>query len=42
MDVPKDRFLVAGTALRLIRSGDADPQSFGVPVPDGLLAGSGS
>ncbi|MDL4819724.1 transglutaminase-like domain-containing protein [Actinomadura opuntiae] len=39
MDVPRDRFLVAGAALDLIRSGDAAPASFGVPVPDRLLAG---
>ncbi|MBO2463922.1 transglutaminase-like domain-containing protein [Actinomadura violacea] len=39
MDVPRDRFLVAGAALQLIRSGDADPQSFGIPLPDRLLAG---
>lgn len=39
MDVPRDRFLVAGAALRRIRTGDAGPASFGVPVPGRLLAG---
>lgn len=39
MDVPRDRFLVAGAALRLTASGAADPRSFGIPLPDRLLAG---
>ncbi|GAA2142747.1 transglutaminase-like domain-containing protein [Actinomadura napierensis] len=39
MDVPRDRFLVAGAALEFVRSGEADPASFGVPVPGRLLAG---
>jgi hypothetical protein len=40
MDVPRDRFLVAGAALREIREGRADPRLFGIPLPDGrLLAG---
>jgi Transglutaminase-like superfamily len=30
MDVPRDRFLVAGDAWRLCRSGDADPAKFGL------------
>ena len=30
LDVPRDRFLVAGGAWRLCRSGDADPLTFGV------------
>ncbi|GAA1893948.1 transglutaminase-like domain-containing protein [Actinomadura bangladeshensis] len=39
MDVPRDRFLVAGAALRLVGSGAADPRSFGIPLPDRLFAG---
>lgn len=40
MDVPRDRFLVAGRALQLVQSGQADPKTFGIPLPDGrLLAG---
>jgi hypothetical protein len=34
MDVPRDRFVVAGAAWRAIRSGAADPQTFGVHLPD--------
>jgi Transglutaminase-like superfamily len=30
MDVPRDRFLVAGDAWRLCRNGDADPARFGL------------
>jgi hypothetical protein len=30
MDVPRDRFLVAGDAWRLCRAGDADPARFGL------------
>lgn len=36
MDVPRDRFLVAGDAWRLCRDGKADPQSFGVLEMAGL------
>jgi hypothetical protein len=31
-DVPRDRFLVAGDAWRLCRSGDADPAKFGLSL----------
>lgn len=31
MDVPRDRFLVSGTAWRLARTGEADPDTFGMP-----------
>ena len=30
MDVPRDKFLVAGDAWRLCRAGDADPARFGL------------
>lgn len=36
LDVPRDRFLVAGDAWRLCRGGDADPRSFGVLDMAGL------
>ena len=40
MDVPRDRFLVAGRAWRDIRAGDADPAAFGHHRPeDGPLNG---
>jgi Transglutaminase-like superfamily len=32
MDVPRDRFLVAGDAWRLCRNGDADPAKFGLSI----------
>ena len=32
MDVPRDRFLVAGDAWRLCRAGDADPARFGLSL----------
>lgn len=38
LDVPRDRFLVAGAAWCTIREGGADPLTFGV-LPDGPLAG---
>ncbi|MFC4032900.1 transglutaminase-like domain-containing protein [Streptomyces polygonati] len=38
MDVPRDRFLVAGSAWQTIRSGAADPKTFGVQ-PEGPLVG---
>jgi hypothetical protein len=38
MDVPRDRFQVAGRAWRDIRAGDADPGTFGL-YPDGPLNG---
>lgn len=39
MDVPRDRFLVAGAAWRAVRAGEADPETFGLPLPDGPLVG---
>ena len=38
-DVPRDRFLVAGRAWQTIRAGEADPTSFGLPLPDGPMVG---
>ncbi|MEU9371929.1 transglutaminase-like domain-containing protein [Streptomyces avermitilis] len=34
MDVPRDRFLVAGKAWQAIRTGDADPKTFGLHPPE--------
>lgn len=34
MDVPRDRFLVAGKAWQAIRAGDADPKTFGLHLPE--------
>ncbi|MEI5525446.1 transglutaminase-like domain-containing protein [Streptomyces brasiliscabiei] len=34
MDVPRDRFLVAGKAWRAIRAGEADPLAFGLHPPE--------
>ncbi|MEU1514746.1 transglutaminase-like domain-containing protein [Streptomyces sp. NPDC005811] len=34
MDVPRDRFLVAGSAWRAIRAGTADPRAFGLHPPE--------
>ncbi|MEV0199737.1 transglutaminase-like domain-containing protein [Nonomuraea sp. NPDC050691] len=34
MDVPRDRFLVAGKAWRAIRAGQADPRTFGLHPPE--------
>lgn len=39
MDIPRDRFLVAGAAWRTIRAGRADPKTFGLPFEDGSMAG---
>jgi hypothetical protein len=39
MDVPRDRFLVAGAAWRAIRAGRADPKTFGLPLEEGPLTG---
>ncbi|MEY9909892.1 hypothetical protein ABIA35_006135 [Catenulispora sp. MAP12-49] len=39
MDVPRERFLVAGTAWRAIREGHADPLTFGHWRPEDPLAG---
>lgn len=40
MDVPRDRFLVAGTAWRAIRSGGADPRAYGHQNPVRPLVGA--
>ena len=40
MDVPRDRFLVAGEAWRRIRAGAADPRSFGLNLPESPMIGS--
>ncbi|MGN9844782.1 transglutaminase-like domain-containing protein [Nonomuraea sp. H19] len=34
MDVPRDRFLVAGKAWQAIRAGEADPKTFGLHLPE--------
>ncbi|WP_369171520.1 transglutaminase domain-containing protein [Streptomyces sp. R28] len=34
MDVPRDRFLVAGEAWQAIRAGDADQRTFGLHAPE--------
>jgi hypothetical protein len=39
MDIPRDRFLVAGKAWQMVRAGQADPQTFGVPYNDPPLLG---
>ncbi|UUN26805.1 transglutaminase-like domain-containing protein [Streptomyces sp. FIT100] len=39
MDVPRDRFLVAGAAWRAIRAGRADPAAFGIHLPEGPMTG---
>jgi len=39
MDVPRDRFLVAGKAWEQIRAGEADPKTFGLLLPDLELVG---
>lgn len=36
LDVPRDRFLVAGEAWRACRAGEADPETFGVWSVEGL------
>ncbi|WP_371790867.1 hypothetical protein OG285_11020 [Streptomyces sp. NBC_01471] len=40
MDVPRDRFLVAGEAWRSIRAGEADPKTFGLLIPGAELTGA--
>lgn len=40
MDVPRDRFLVAGDAWRTVRSGRVDPRDFGHPDPVRPLVGA--
>ncbi|KAB8181307.1 transglutaminase domain-containing protein [Nonomuraea phyllanthi] len=39
VDIPRDRFLDAGTAWRMIRKGDADPKTFGLKLPDRIMSG---
>ncbi len=39
LDVPRDRFLVAGRAWQAIRAGHRDPERFGLFSPDLTLAG---
>jgi hypothetical protein len=39
MDVPRDRFLVAGWAWRAVRAGQADPMTFGHGHPQDPMAG---
>ena len=39
MDVPRDRFLVAGKAWQQIRAGKAEPKTFGLILPDVQLIG---
>jgi len=38
-DVPRDRFLTAGRAWQVVRAGDADPATFGLPPADGEFTG---
>jgi hypothetical protein len=39
VDVPRDRFLVAGSVWRAIRAGEADPKRFGLQIPDAPMTG---
>ncbi|MFI0940471.1 transglutaminase-like domain-containing protein [Streptomyces sp. NPDC021020] len=39
MDIPRDRFIVAGQAWQAIRAGDADPLSFGLDLEDTPMLG---
>jgi hypothetical protein len=39
LNVPRDRFLVAGKAWQLIRAGKADPKTFGLNTPELQLRG---
>jgi hypothetical protein len=39
MDVPRDRFLVAGSAWRAIRAGEVDPKTFGLQLSEGPMVG---
>lgn len=39
LDVPRDRFLVAGKAWQAIRAGHRDPERFGLITPDVRLVG---
>jgi hypothetical protein len=39
MNIPRDRFLVAGAAWRMVRAGEADPKTFGLRFPDQVLSG---
>ncbi|MBY8880409.1 transglutaminase-like domain-containing protein [Actinacidiphila acidipaludis] len=38
-DIPRDRFLTAGRAWQLLRSGEADPRTFGLPPAGGDFTG---
>jgi hypothetical protein len=40
MNLPRDRFLVAGSAWRAIRAGEADPKTFGLQLPEGPMVGT--
>ncbi|MFG1808873.1 transglutaminase-like domain-containing protein [Streptomyces sp. NPDC049040] len=40
MDVPRDRFLVAGRAWQAIRAGEADPSRFGLDLEENPMVGS--
>jgi hypothetical protein len=40
MDVPRDRFLVAGDAWQRIRAGQADPLTFGLNLPESPMIGA--
>jgi hypothetical protein len=39
MDVPRDRFLVAGSAWQAVRAGEVDPKEFGLPLAENPLVG---
>ena len=38
-DVPRDRFLTAGRAWQILRAGEADPRTFGLPPAGGEFTG---
>ncbi|MEV4110672.1 transglutaminase-like domain-containing protein [Nonomuraea sp. NPDC049695] len=39
VDIPRARFMDAGTAWQTIRAGEADPATFGLKLPDGITSG---
>lgn len=39
IDIPRDRFLDAGTAWQMIREDAADPKTFGLKTPDQIMSG---
>ncbi|MFG1958177.1 transglutaminase-like domain-containing protein [Nonomuraea sp. NPDC049028] len=41
LDIPRDRFLVAGRAWRMLRTGEADPRAFGLHFPGRIMSGEG-